>query len=122
MKAEVPGLEPKDLDIQVTRNAVYLSGEHRSENPDEVRYQNFQRIVSLPTQVQNDQVKADIKNGILTLRLPKLEAESNRAFKVNLDTSQKVDLTSQEQSTNPFKRLLSWANKPLKMLNGFFNH
>jgi len=96
LKAELPGLESKDLDIQVTRDSVLISGEQRREQRSEekglfrseFRYGKFQRIIPLPAQVQNDQAKADLKNGILTLTLPKAEAERHRVFKVNLAGAQ----------------------------------
>lgn len=95
LKAEIPGVDGKDLDIQVTRDAVSIAGEHRYEKRSEAqgqfrsefRYGSFQRVIPLPTKVQNDQVKAELKDGILTLTLPKMEPQ-NRVFKVNLDQSQ----------------------------------
>lgn len=92
LKLEVPGMEAKDLDVRVTEDAVAISGERRSEmkteqrgmTHTEFRYGKFQRVIPLPTRVQNDQVQADYKNGILCLSLPKAEAEKNKVFKVNL--------------------------------------
>jgi len=96
LKVELPGLEAKDLDIQVTRDAVMIAGEQRREQRSEekgrfrseFRYGKFQRIIPLPAQVQNDQAKADLKNGILTLTLPKAESERRRVVKVNLAGTQ----------------------------------
>jgi HSP20 family protein len=92
LKLEVPGLEAKDLDVRVTEQAVAVSGERRSETKteqggmtrSEFRYGKFQRVIPLPARVQNDQVKADYKNGVLSLSLPKAEDEKNKVFKVNL--------------------------------------
>ncbi|MBW4678900.1 MAG: Hsp20/alpha crystallin family protein [Microcoleus vaginatus WJT46-NPBG5] len=92
LKLEVPGLEAKDLDVQVTAEAVAISGERRSENKteengmvrSEFRYGKFQRVIPLPGRVQNNQVQAEYKDGILQLRLPKAEEEKNRVIKVNL--------------------------------------
>jgi HSP20 family protein len=96
LRAEVPGVDGKDLNIQVTSDAVLIAGEHRYENRSEsqgnfrseFRYGSFQRVIPLPAKVQNQQVKADLKDGILTLTLPKLQSEHNRVFKVNLGQSQ----------------------------------
>ncbi len=96
LRAEIPGVEGKDLDIQVMQDAVSIAGEHRYEKKSEsngnfrseFRYGSFQRVIPLPTKVQNQQVKADLKDGILTLTLPKLQAEQNKVFKVNLGQSQ----------------------------------
>ena len=95
LKAEIPGVDGKDLDIQVTQDAVSIAGEHRYEKRSdaqgqfrsEFRYGSFQRVIPLPTKVQNDQVKAELKDGILTLTLPKIKPQ-NSVFKVNLDQSQ----------------------------------
>lgn len=92
LKLEVPGLEAKDLDVQVTAEAVAISGERRSENKteengmmrSEFRYGKFQRVIPLPGRVQNNQVQAEYKDGILQLTLPKAEEEKNRVVKVNL--------------------------------------
>jgi HSP20 family protein len=90
LRAEIPGVEGKDLDVRVTREAVAISGEHRYEEKaeengmfgSEFRYGKFERVIPLPVAVQNDRVNADFTNGILTLTLPKLAAD--RAVKVNV--------------------------------------
>jgi HSP20 family protein len=92
LKLEVPGMEAKDLDVQVTEDAVAISGERRSETKaeergmtrSEFRYGKFQRVIPLPARVQNNQVKADYTNGVLNLSLPKAEEEKHKVFKVNL--------------------------------------
>ncbi|WP_414527204.1 Hsp20/alpha crystallin family protein [Nodularia chucula] len=95
LRAEIPGVDSKDLDVQVTQDAVSITGEHHYKHNEksqgnvrsEFRYGKFQRIIPLPSKVQNQQVKADLKDGILTLSLPKLEPEKNKVFKVNFDNS-----------------------------------
>ncbi|MHC5766662.1 MAG: Hsp20/alpha crystallin family protein [Nostoc sp.] len=95
LRVEIPGVEGKDLDVQVTQDAVSIAGEHRyekhSQSKDKVhsefRYGKFARVIPLPTKVQNQQVKADLKDGILILTLPKLEQEQSKVFKVNLGQS-----------------------------------
>lgn len=59
-------------------------GMHRSE----FRYGSFQRVIPLPSRIQNDQVQAEFKHGVLCLTLPKAEAEKNRVVKVNLMNGQ----------------------------------
>lgn len=93
LKLEVPGLEAKDLDVEVTPEAVSIKGERREEikteekgvTRSEFRYGSFQRVISLPSRVQNDKVEAEYKNGILHLNLPKAEEEKNKVVKVNLN-------------------------------------
>jgi HSP20 family protein len=92
LKLEIPGMEAKDLDVQVTAEAVAISGERRSETKteekgmtrSEFRYGSFRRVIPLPARVQNDSVQADYKNGVLHLNLPKAEAEKNRVVKVQI--------------------------------------
>ncbi|GAB1543231.1 Hsp20/alpha crystallin family protein [Scytonema sp. NUACC21] len=91
-KAQLPGVSTRDLDVQVTRDAVSLSGERQRQHGSndvnylhsEFRYGKFQRIVNLPVAVQNDKVQADYRDGILTLTLPKVEEVRNRVVKINL--------------------------------------
>ncbi|MBD2196569.1 MULTISPECIES: Hsp20/alpha crystallin family protein [Calothrix] len=93
LKLELPGLEAKDLDIQVTEKAVYVSGERKSETKTEEKgvtksefhYGKFQRVIPLPVSVQNTNVTADYKDGILNLTLPKVEEAKNKVVKVNLE-------------------------------------
>ncbi len=92
LRLEIPGMEAKDIDIRVTEQAVAVTGERQSETKteqsgmtrSEFRYGKFQRVIPLPARVQNDQVKADYKNGVLSLSLPKAEDEKNKVFKVDL--------------------------------------
>jgi HSP20 family protein len=94
LRAELPGMEAKDLEVQVSRESVALSGEYKAESKtedkehqiyrSEFRYGSFQRIVPLPVAVENDQVKAEFKDGVLTLIMPKVEAERPKVVKVNL--------------------------------------
>ena len=92
VKFEVPGLEAKDLDVQVTAEAVSISGERKVENKteengkvrSEFHYGSFRRVVPLPSRVQNDKVEAEYKNGILNLSLPKVDAEKNKVVKVEI--------------------------------------
>jgi HSP20 family protein len=92
IRAQLPGIDAKDLDVEVTREAVTIAGEHRHEHKSEdngffkseFRYGKFRRVVGLPVAVQNDKVEAEYKDGVLTLTLPKLEELRNKAVKVNL--------------------------------------
>jgi HSP20 family protein len=92
LKLEIPGMEAKDLDVHVTAEAVSISGERQSEmhsedkgvTRSEFRYGQFRRVIPLPTPIQNDKVQADYKNGILSLILPKVEAEKTKVVKVNI--------------------------------------
>ena len=93
LKLEVPGMEAKDLDVQVTENAVLIRGERKFENKtedqgvtkSEFRYGKFERVILLPNRIQNTNVTAQYKDGILNLTLPLAELEKNKVVKVNLE-------------------------------------
>ncbi len=95
LKLEIPGIKINDLDIQVTEKTVSVSGERKSEQQSEERkgsrsefsYGKFQRVIPLPGRVDNTQVKADYKDGIVHLTLPKAEAEKNKVVKVSIEPS-----------------------------------
>ncbi|MDF5711865.1 MAG: Hsp20/alpha crystallin family protein [Nostoc sp. S4] len=92
LKLELPGIDAKDLDIQVTEDAVQISGQRKSETKTEEKgttktefyYGKFQRVIPLSARIQNTNVTADYKDGILHLTLPKTEQEKNKVVKVNL--------------------------------------
>lgn len=92
VRAAIPGVDAKNLDVRVTRDTVVIAGEKQAETKreeggyfhSEFRYGKFQRVIPLPVAVQNDQVKADFTNGILTLTLPKVVEAQNKVVKVNL--------------------------------------
>ncbi|MGM3307398.1 Hsp20/alpha crystallin family protein [Anabaena sp. WFMT] len=92
LRLELPGLEAKDVNVEVTPEAVSITGERKSETTteregytrSEFRYGKFQRVIPLPSLVQHEQVQAEYKDGILRLNLPKAEPEKQKAFKVNL--------------------------------------
>ncbi|PSP18784.1 MAG: molecular chaperone [Cyanobacteria bacterium QS_8_64_29] len=92
LKLEVPGMDPNDLDVQVSDEAISISGERRSEfqhqegsgRRSEFRYGRFQRVIPLNARIQNDKVQASYQNGILHLNLPKAEEDKNKVVKVNV--------------------------------------
>ncbi len=92
LKLELPGIDAKDIDLQVTETSVHISGERNSkaETEDkgvfksEFHYGKFQRVIPLPSRVDNTKVTAEFKDGILNLVLPKAEAEKNKVVKINL--------------------------------------
>lgn len=79
--AEVPGLEIKDLDLQIQENVLTLKGEKRVERTDKQdRYHRVERIhgtfhrsFALPKSVDQEKVQAKLKDGVLEIRIPKVE-------------------------------------------------
>ncbi len=92
LKLEVPGMSAKDLDIQVTADSVSISGERKEETKSEekgvtrseFRYGKFSRVIPLPARIQNTNVTAEYKDGILNLTLPLAQEEKNKVVKVSL--------------------------------------
>ena len=92
IKLEIPGMEAKDLNLEVTANSLTINGERKSEikteeegfTRTEFRYGKFHRVIPLPVQVDNNNVTAEYKDGILNLTLPKAEEEKNKVVKVSI--------------------------------------
>ncbi|MGB8700832.1 MAG: Hsp20/alpha crystallin family protein [Thermosynechococcaceae cyanobacterium] len=92
LKLEVPGMEAKDLDIEVMEDAVKIKGERKAESKTEEKgmvrsefhYGSFERIVPLPSHVQSEKANAEYKHGILSLTLPKSEEEKRKIVKINV--------------------------------------
>ena len=87
--ALVPGLEAEDLDIEVLNNTVSIRGEFKSDGEEQSKYMvcelpngRFSRVISLPTATDASKVEATIKNGVLSLHVPKAEADRPKAIKV----------------------------------------
>lgn len=90
VEAEVPGLAIENLDIQVKGDEVTIAGE-RKPSVGEVTFHrrergtgSFRRVVRLPVEVNADKVEANLRDGVLTLRLPKAEAAKPRKIEVKL--------------------------------------
>lgn len=104
VRAEIPGVEAKDIDIQVAREAVSIAGEHRYEKKteekgffrSELRYGSFQRTIPLPVAVENTQVQAEFKDGILELTLPKVQEAKQKVVKVSLGADNQAAISSSE--------------------------
>ena len=80
VKAEMPGLDTKDLDITLEHGLLRIKGEKTEEKKEEDkyyhrverRYGSFCRTIRLPGEVKSDKIDATYKNGILTIVLPKV--------------------------------------------------
>ena len=92
LQAEVPGLDPKDIDISVRGDMLTLKGEKKQEKEEkseqwhrvERSYGTFTRSFRLPAPVVADKVAADYKNGVLRVTLPKSEQSKTREIKVKV--------------------------------------
>jgi len=91
--AEIPGIDPKSIEITITGDVLTLRGEKEEETEDqgrnyhrvERRYGAFTRSLALPTAVAAEKVEAKAKNGVLEIRLPKSEEAKARRVQVKTD-------------------------------------
>src|SRR5579863_63598 len=94
IKADLPDVDPKDLDIQIQNNILTIRGERKFEkNVNEENYLrveraygSFSRSFSLANTVNSDAIKADYKNGVLALSIPKREEAKPKQVKVTVET------------------------------------
>ncbi|GCA93196.1 Hsp20/alpha crystallin family protein [Microcystis aeruginosa] len=87
LKIELPGVDIKDIDVEVSTQMVAINGQRECAaevKNSEFYYGKFSRLITLPVEVQNSQVTANYQDGILYLTLPKAAAEKNKVVKVNL--------------------------------------
>jgi HSP20 family protein len=93
VKAEIPGIDPNDIDISITGDILTLKGEKKEEKENtgkcyhrvESSYGSFKRAINLPVSVDVDKVKAEGKNGLLEITLPKKEESKTKKINVKVD-------------------------------------
>jgi len=92
VKAEVPGMKKEEIDVSLHDNALTISGERKLEQKDqdaenyrsERFFGRFTRSVTLPVAVEGEKVKANYKDGILTITLPKSEKAKPKQIEVSV--------------------------------------
>jgi HSP20 family protein len=92
LKAELPGVDPKDVDIRIENSVLTLRGERKVDNEVkresyhrvERSYGSFTRAFTLPTTVDTANVKADFKDGLLRITLPKREEAKPKQIQINV--------------------------------------
>jgi len=93
VKAELPGMKKEDIDVSLHADSLSISGERKSETKEENAevcraerfFGRFQRTVTLPAPVAADRVKAQYKDGILTVTLPKTEEAKPKQIDVSVN-------------------------------------
>jgi HSP20 family protein len=97
VKADLPDVNEKDIDIRIENNLLTIRGERKVEKSVseenflrvERTYGSFSRSFSLPNTVNAEAIGADYKNGVLTVTLPKREESKPRQIKVNVTSNGK---------------------------------
>ena len=92
VRAELPGLTASDIDVRIENQTLTLKGERKLENDDqrdnyrrvERWYGTFSRSFALPSTVDPDKVRADSKNGVLTIFLPRREETKPKQIRVTV--------------------------------------
>lgn len=92
VKAELPGLEAKDIDVALSGDLLTIRGERKEEKEenDEQRhcceryYGEFRRVLQLPVKVQEDKVEASFDKGVLKITLPKTEDAKAKKTKIEV--------------------------------------
>jgi HSP20 family protein len=92
LKAELPGVDPKDVDVRVENNILTLRGERKLENEVkresyhrvERAYGSFTRSFTLPNVVDTEKIKAEYKDGLLRMTLPKKDEAKPKQISINV--------------------------------------
>ncbi len=92
IKAEIPGIDPKEIDISVNNNTLLIKGEKKEEKEEkgknfyrmERRYGSFSRSIDLPASVDTNKVSAEYKNGVLEINLQKKEEVKPKQINVKV--------------------------------------
>ena len=90
IKMDLPGVKPEDVDIELSGDTLVVKGERKFEDVDkrkdyvriERSFGTFQRSWTVTTAVQADAIKAEFKDGVLTITLPKAEAAKPKKVQV----------------------------------------
>src|SRR5580658_1639072 len=95
VKADLPDLQEKDIDVRITNNTLTIRGERKFEkevNEDnylrvERSYGSFSRSFSLPNTINTEAIRAEYKNGVLTVQMPKRAESKPKQVKVNVEAT-----------------------------------
>lgn len=95
VSAELPGLDQKDIDVTVSKDSVRIAGEKKHEEEKEEKgyyrretsYGTFERVIDLPTEIDEDKAEAEFSKGVLTIRLPKSEEAQAKQRKIKIKSA-----------------------------------
>lgn len=99
VRVDVPGLEPKDLEISVLQNVLTIKGERKSEKEvkqenylrREVSYGAFERQMNLPEGAMTDNVKANFKNGVVEVTIPLAKEVGAKKIPLEIESEKKAE-------------------------------
>jgi HSP20 family protein len=101
VRADVPGLELKDLEVTILGNVLSVKGERKSEQEvkkedylhREVSYGAFERRMSLPEGAATDKIKASFKNGVIEITVPLAKETVAKKVPIKAETEEKVEIS-----------------------------
>lgn len=100
VRADVPGLDPKDIEVSVLHDVLIIKGERKSEQEvkqeeylrREVSYGAFERRMSLPEGAIADQAKANFKNGVVEVTIPLTKEVQGKKIPLEVEAGKKVEI------------------------------
>lgn len=92
IKAELPGVDPKELEVNLTGSNLTIRGEKKEERDEKTEnmhrversFGHFSRSITLPCEVKEDKIEANFNNGVLNLRLPKADSSKKKSIKIDV--------------------------------------
>lgn len=93
--AELPGLDEKDIDINLSKDSITIKGEKKEEREEkgkesyymERSFGSFTRVLPIPVEINPDKVEATFKKGVLNITLPKIHKEKKEQKKIQIKSS-----------------------------------
>ncbi len=91
VKAELPGVNKEDIDVTIKENSVHLKAERKEEREDKTEsihrverfYGRIERVIPLPAEVKPEEAKAEYKDGVLEIRIPKVKVSKEAKVQVS---------------------------------------
>lgn len=90
VKAELPGVKKENIEVSIKDNTLHIRGEKKEEREEKTEtihrlervYGKFERVLTLPVDVKAEEVRAEYKDGILEIRLPKSEVSKEKKIEI----------------------------------------
>ncbi|WPM31912.1 Hsp20/alpha crystallin family protein [Hydrogenobacter sp. T-2] len=90
VKVELPGVKKENVEVSIRDNALYIRGEKKEEKEEKTEtyhrvervYGRFERVLPLPTDVKVESAKAEFKDGVLEIRIPKAESSQEKKIEI----------------------------------------
>ncbi|MCY0867233.1 MAG: Hsp20/alpha crystallin family protein [Aquificaceae bacterium] len=91
VKAELPGVKKENVEVTIRDNALHIRGEKKEEKEEKTEtyhrvervYGKFERVIPLPTDVKVEAAKAEFKDGVLEIRIPKAESSKEKKIEIS---------------------------------------